>query len=237
MKPRTIALSCLLFYALGGLSIVGFILARRAIYRPAAPPRVVFSPPPPLPLGSGRAVVVGNSLTVGPFVAEMSRYLAPGWQVAGRGISGQTTERMIADGDEVDRLRVPGAVNVLVVWEGTNDLFFGASVDQAFSRLRSYCEARRKAGWSVVVLTLLPRLEPGTPGGFETSRTEVNRRLRATWPGCPDSVVDVAADLLLANPADRSTFRDGTHLTPLGTSIAACRAAAAVLSITEASRR
>jgi lysophospholipase L1-like esterase len=177
-------------------------------------------------------VIVGNSLTVGTFPTDVERYLGEGWQVAGRGISGQPTTEMLQDGEVLDRLRAPGLTNVLVVWEGTNDLFRGATAGQAYEHLRDYCEQRRRAGWRVVLPTILPRRQPDAPDQFESSRRRVNGWLLDRSRPIADVLVDLATEPLLTNPEDPRTFSDRVHLTPLGTSIVAVRVALACFSLT-----
>jgi hypothetical protein len=114
----------------------------------------------------------GNSLTAGlgaspgnSYPEQAMRLLPRSYTWHNLGVSAQTTVQMAADAaDQVDALVDPSARNVLVVWEATNDLFFGAGPEAAYGHLVSYCQDRRRAGYQVIVLTLLPRSEPGAAG-------------------------------------------------------------------------
>jgi lysophospholipase L1-like esterase len=152
------------------------------------------------------------------------------------GVPGQTTPMMAADAaDEVDPLARGREPAVLVVWEGTNDLMYGSDppldAAAAYRHLASYCRARQRAGYAVVVLTVLPR-EGSAP--FEAARAELNARLRAGWRGFADGLADVAADPALGEAAaefDRAYYRDTVHLTAAGYGRAARLVAEAVRSL------
>ena len=88
--------------------------------------------------------------------------------------------------------------NVVVVWGGTNDMrHWLHSPEVVYSQLRQYCLERRERGFTVVVMTLLPRSDGTYPAGFEADRQAVNRKIRATWPGFADAFVDVGTDRLI----------------------------------------
>lgn len=122
--------------------------------------------------------------------------------------------------------------NTLVVWEGTNDLYFGATsgnytgyANTCYEYLRSFCAARRTAGWKVIIMTLLPRrndIAEANRANFETARLQVNASIRANWQGpnaFADGFIDVAS-LPFAVDASQTTnsqwYLDGIHLTAEG---------------------
>lgn len=152
------------------------------------------------------------------------------------GVGGQTTGAMIADGvAQVDALfnSTPNAYRdqIVVCWEGTNDLWLGSGsggVDtpqDAYDNLSDYCLARRTAGFKVVVGTILPRQNTGTPSDFETKRRELNEMLRTGWPDFADALADVAAHPALGqvdSPLDTTYYNaDKVHLTNTGYGAAA----------------
>lgn len=47
--------------------------------------------------------------------------------------------------------------NVLVLWAGTNDIYFAADGPTTLSRYWAYCDMARKAGWRVVAVSIIPR--------------------------------------------------------------------------------
>lgn len=143
----------------------------------------------------------------------------PTWKITNLGVSSQTVATMIANAPtNVDPLRATGAV--VCLWGGTNDLFFGASAATTISRIKQYCTDRRNAGWGgkIVVFTLLPRSDAGTPGTFETDRQTVNTELRnganigVYW----DVVVDVGGNATIGAPgANTNTTYYSTDLVHL----------------------
>src|SRR5258707_12034721 len=82
---------------------------------------------------------------------------------------------------------------VVLLWEISNDLGEGASVQDAFDRYRGYCLARRKAGFKVIAMTVLPRHYPFDAPGFEGRRLVVNQMLRDQVESFADGLIDVAA--------------------------------------------
>lgn len=160
-------------------------------------------------------VIDGNSLSiaVNGVPAYASFLDVPTTNVA-RG--GQTTRDMLAQFDDVSAAFRRGRRNVLVAWEGTNDLYFGASVDEAAAHLLEYRRRAQSAGWEVVMLTILPRASVPDPKQFEVQRLALNRALRrARVP-----LVDVGADAEMG--AFQAVFRpvfyqiDRVHLSERG---------------------
>jgi lysophospholipase L1-like esterase len=140
---------------------------------------------------------------------------------------GAVVDTVAARAQRVDRAlaRRSGVRNVLVVWIGTNDLGFGADPAAVHEQLRAYAEARRAAGWTVVVGTLLPRAFLTDVPGYEARRQAFNDLVRSQWEGYADGLADVAADEQLGRPGaqdDRTWFlADRTHLNDAGRRVAA----------------
>ena len=165
--------------------------------------------------------------------AQVMSLLPPGLESVNLGVPGQTTPMMAADaGAQVDPLAEGRHDPVLVVWEGTNDLMYGTDppfdAEAAYRHLASYCRARQRAGYQVVVLTVLPREGSAE---FEAARTELNARLRAGWRSFADGLADVAADEVVGRAGaefDEAYYRDTVHLTPAGYGVVARRVTEAV---------
>lgn len=165
--------------------------------------------------------------------AQVMSLLPPGLETVNLGVPGQTTPMMAADaGAQVDPLAEGRHDPVLVVWEGTNDLMYGTDppfdAEAAYRHLVSYCRARQRAGYQVVVLTVLPREGSAE---FEAARTELNARLRAGWRTFADGLADVAADEVVGRAGaefDEAYYRDTVHLTPAGYGVVARRVTEAV---------
>jgi lysophospholipase L1-like esterase len=168
---------------------------------------------------------------------QVVRLLPPGLAGVNLGVPGQSTQMMAADAaQEVDPLaaRAHGPA-VLVVWEGTNDLSYGTDppydAPQAYRHLAAYCRARQKAGYEVVLLTVLPR--EGS-AAFSAARNALNARLRDGWPRFADALADVAADPAIGPSGtefDERYYRDTVHLTATGYGIVAEHVARAVKSL------
>jgi lysophospholipase L1-like esterase len=159
--------------------------------------------------------------------AQVMTLLPAGLEMKNLGVGGQTTQMMAADAaTEVDPLfDAARPATVLVVWEGTNDLIYGVSppydVRQAYENLAAYCRARQRAGFQVVICTVLPR---GQSSAFYEARDALNAELRAHWRSFADGLADVGADKTIgADGAETNTayYRDTVHLTAAGYAIVA----------------
>ncbi|RSK33951.1 SGNH/GDSL hydrolase family protein [Hymenobacter metallilatus] len=113
--------------------------------------------------------------------------------------------------------------NVLLVWEQTNQLYFGASPLQADSTLRKLItDATAVHPWKVVVATVLPRANDGTPPDQETKRIKSNQMLRINHTGW--QLADVAANTEIGEPGDclnSKYYYDKVHLNDAGQQIEA----------------
>lgn len=172
----------------------------------------------------------GNSLTVGQHGGAQATYpiklgaLRPSDTVTNKGVDAQTTAQMMADAvSDIDALFTAGAW--VICWEGTNDIYFNASAETAYTNLSTYCADRQAAGFKVAVLTILPRNDfPGSSSlpsdqktNHDSRRATVNTNLRANWATFADALVDVAADAALDDETDTTYFyTDLVHLNDAG---------------------
>ena len=166
--------------------------------------------------------------------AQVMALLPAGLDMKNLGVGGQTTQMMAADaGAEVDPLYAASRRrNILVCWEGTNDLILGTAspydARQAYRHLAAYCEARQRAGFRVVICTVLPR---GRSAAFYEARNALNAELRAHWRSFADALADVAANMTIGADGaetDATYYRDTVHLTAAGYAIVARVVAGAV---------
>jgi lysophospholipase L1-like esterase len=120
---------------------------------------------------------------------------------------------------EIDATLVPGASNVLVVAFGANDLIDVAAATFV-ANLKTFCLARRAAGWTVVVTTVLPHTGNGFGGtSFNTLRATANTAIRND-----SSFYDALADIgdtgttmgADAAASDTMYYQDGVHPTVTG---------------------
>jgi len=205
------------------------------------------------PLTTAQVVCHGDSLTRGEnassglgtavgttYPAVLARTLGPAWRVTNVGTGGWTLDLLAGEAPrKVDPLFDPRlAVNVLIIFGGTNDLG-GAhrSAATAFGKLTDYCRARKRAhSWRILVVTPPVAAYPGVyPADFDAQMVKYDALIRRDWRSFADGIVDVQADFRLGapgaehNPAYFSD-KDFTHLTDLGYAIVGHDAARAVLA-------
>lgn len=151
----------------------------------------------------------GNSLTAGSgaetagYPAQLETLLGAGWSVSQIGVGGQMTGSMLMDADtQADALYDASASqNILIAWEGTNDLYNGLSPGQSARRMRDYVLRRRHAGWQkVYTMAVLSRSDPSTPATFNTSRATYNSTLATTHGGT--AVVRLDQDSRIGDDGD-----------------------------------
>ena len=196
-----------------------------------------FTPPtgtPTTPL----LIFTGDSLTYGDHVQRTETYpaqtialLAPArYDAVNLGMNADRIASLNMRADTtIDPLYAASrSKNIVVLWGGGNDLAVDASADETFARLVTFGQARRRVGFTVVVLTLLPRT--GLLGGmskeeFETRRQGLNASMRQNLAMFADALADVAAAptfSAVSITANREYFAtDETHLIAKGYSIIA----------------
>jgi hypothetical protein len=132
-------------------------------------------------------VADGDSITSGDLApTPYTSYLAlnGAWNIINWGIPGETLATMLANAPaNIDRLYVTGQKNVVVIWGGTNDFFFGTSVSTVYADMTSYVAARHAVGWKVIVPTMLSR------AGEETQKNSYNALILANSAGA-DGIAD-----------------------------------------------
>jgi lysophospholipase L1-like esterase len=191
-----------------------------------------------------QVVFTGNSLSntsdsggaTNRYPAQTMALLGNGFDVVNLAVGGQTTTIMNSQAStRVDpvcsdaRLR-----NIIVPWEITNDLFFGATKEAAYSAYVTYCTNRRARGFKVVAVTVLPRSDPGTPGDFEVSRAYCNSNIVSNWATYADALADVAANTTIGETGDQTNatyYVDLVHMTNAGYGIVAGIVAPAITGI------
>lgn len=182
------------------------------------------------PTASGIIIADGNSLTAAD--REPSWFSVVSSEMQQRGIrwinvaeSGRSTAQLIASAPAlVDAQLMPSdRIRLAIMWEGSNDLYGQADVSIVIGHIRRYAEDRRRAGWRVVVVSILPRTQDGhvaSPAEFESERQQVNATLRLSWRDFADAFVDVGGDPVIgstgADGDPRYYETDRTHLTAQG---------------------
>jgi lysophospholipase L1-like esterase len=230
--------------------VVAWLRSGRVGFPPAsyAAPLLIFD-------GNSMTYGAGSSGISGTYPNQLIAALADPVVGGNFGVSGQETDGMIADSPaQIDPLCsfTTRTKNVVVAWEGTNDIRAGASAATAFANLKAYCQARKDVGYRVILLTIPPRSDVGTPGTFDDDRSSVNASLRADFPTSTtatrvfrpgvgvtyaDLLVDVAANATIGDAGDEANttyYDDLVHMTDAGYALVAAdvRGALALLNIT-----
>lgn len=173
----------------------------------------------------GGSIVGGHGVGPGDDYAAQTLALVPRVCESYESVSaGADIADMLAEAPaEVDaRYRAGADGAVCVVHAGGSDLRSGRDPDLIFDQIRAYCAGRRDAGFSVVVVTILPRTDVPT---FEAARATLNGMLRAHWSEFADGLADVAADRRIGDIYDNLDQRyysaDGKHPNAAGYAVMA----------------
>lgn len=172
----------------------------------------------------------GDSLTFGQgssggltYPVQLQTLLGTGYAVNNLGASTETLSDMITQQASLfPKLYSFHVKRVVIIFGGTNDIFFGANGQTAYSRLVTYCNNVRALLNRPYLITasMIARGEDNIPAGFEDNRQDFNSRLRAGWSGLVDAFYDVASDVRLGAPTayNNTTYFDAdkTHLNNAG---------------------
>ena len=162
--------------------------------------------------------------------------MPPYFSATNLGVSGQTMTQMITTGtSNVDPL-FGNNTRRMIGWGGTNDLAIGGdSAATLYANIVTYANARKAAGWKVILIGILPR-GAGAGASFETRRTTVNASLRAdfatptaftniyTGAAYADYFIDLEGDADIGQSGDElnpTFYTDEIHLTNAGYAIVA----------------
>lgn len=159
------------------------------------------------------------------------------YHLANCGVGGQTTATWLTTAatqfDQSYSSSYPR--NIALVFTGTNDLYFGATAATTYANIVTLCQARQAAGWKVVVFTILPRTQAGTPGSFEADRQTVNTNIRTNRVTFADGLCDTGLDASIgvAGASTDATYynADQVHLNATGNGVVAGLAYSAVLAL------
>jgi lysophospholipase L1-like esterase len=189
-------------------------------------------------LNNSVMVFDGNSLTAGQgasagmdypsqLIALLTSSGVAGMETHNFGVSGQQTGSMIADAaTQIDPLINVGVQNILFAWEIGNDIYYNGNAVNAENAFQTYCEARRAAGWKVIVFTCPPRNNT-TPAGddvatYNTKLSASNTWIRTNYASFADALVDLAADSRLSDYTNMTYYyTDGVHLSNNGYGVVA----------------
>ena len=193
---------------------------------------------------NGTAVVTstlvtdGDSLSVATYQAGLST--TETFTATQAAVSGRTLLMMQdASFHTVDTLFTRcGRRNVVVIWGGTNDFAVDlASVETVFNRLLAYCNYRRKAGWSVIVCTMISRTGTGIGAAtLDSLKNTFNALIRLHWPTFADGLADLASNTHLGTDGSYSNTTyynvDAIHLNATGYALVAGIVSSAINNFT-----
>lgn len=181
----------------------------------------------------------GNSLTQGYgtsdaatknwvyVLAHTSPYSNKGITFYNDGYSGYTTEQLYGNFLSVVQPHyVSGKRNVLVFWEGGNDIFLNGNVRTAtamYDSIVAYCNQARAYGWYVIVVTIPYRDDTGTGGAvvdnatYQDMRLAINSNIVSNYRHFANGICDLAADSRLQSYSTTYYWTtDHTHLNDAG---------------------
>lgn len=104
--------------------------------------------------------------------------------------------------------------NIAVLWVGSNDISNSVTGSQAYTDLSAVISSLKATGWTVAVLTMLPRTD--VSGTKETERGNFNTAIVGNAGGA-DYVVNLGSVANLQTPSNTTYFAaDAIHLTDTG---------------------
>lgn len=211
--------------------------AASAVYTPFVTAALGASFKAPVVTQVPNIVFDGDSLTAGDGIAPVGQFpegqdypsqvvaaLDPRGLYYNVGVGGERISVMITNAPTVvDTKLLAGANNVVVICGGSNDIW--VEDINPYSRVVAYCQARKAAGWKVIVGTIGPRSDVGLPADFDTLRLACNASIRANWQTFADGIADFGADATIgATGASTNQIYyagDGAHLNANGYAIRA----------------
>lgn len=199
----------------------------------------------------GNSFTSGTDATQGLTIpAQVGNLLGLNYLITNKAVSGQTTQQMSADYAS-DIATVYSASNysknILVVYEGRNDLVINSTVTStiAYNNLKAYADLGKATGFKIVMVTLLPSWTTppykgdATSAGYtalNTDRLTVNTLIRNNYIAEGWILADIAADTRIGTlgkneqsgytwsstrPTNNGIYSDGTHLNSTGYGIKA----------------
>ena len=133
-----------------------------------------------------------------------------GEQVSKQMLAEASTNAKLFDGDRKD--------NIVVLWGGTNDIYFGETANTAFDGLKKTAQTYKDEGFKVLVLTAA---QNGYGANRDHTRKTFNDLIRNAQQPPWDEIVDIAkmpefSDENDAVSNNRKYYADTVHLTETG---------------------
>jgi lysophospholipase L1-like esterase len=148
--------------------------------------------------------MVGDSLTADAPWNE----LFPKVQIANRGVSGDTTTKILMRMDTI----LSGSPKKALIMVGINDFFCGASVDSVFLNYTEIVKRLQQAGLTVIIQSTL-ECSKNVRGNRLYQVRDLNKQLEEFASRNNIVFLDINGDLSSPSDGLRSKFSyDGTHL-------------------------
>ena len=182
-------------------------------------------------LSNANIVIDGNSLTSTsvqfggtPFPTQMKGiepFKNNNSTIRSYGVGGQNIDEMSSDAAaQIDTSISSNKRNILIVWEITNQLALTKNPRTVINKLWSYCDARKSAGWTVIVLTSLPRnSDLGSSYTLSTYNSDLltaNGYVMSEYSAHAKAYIDVRSEPCLSNYSNSCFANDGVHLSNSG---------------------
>lgn len=185
----------------------------------AAEHSIVVAPHQRVLCAEGDSITFGTNATSGAAYADVYAKTTANIYFGNYAVNASQVANANARAFRLDGVLQQDARNyVMTVKLGSNDLN-NVSAASFLASLQAYVEARKTAGWTVGVCTILPATMATTSAGFEAKRQTANTAIR-TWAGnVADFVIDLAAEATMgASGAENNTalYVDGIHPTDAG---------------------
>jgi len=164
----------------------------------------------------------------------LGKTTSPYGQLSGEGAGTAGVQQGGQATDSLDPLLNSGyfAKQILIIWIGRNDItLYGPSASVGFgttiyNELVAYCQARRAAGWRVVVCDAIPGSDintgtPATTGNMEIERLAFNSAIAANWTTFADRFAQLSALNWTPGSSFATYYQDGVHPNAAGQALAA----------------
>lgn len=163
---------------------------------------------------------IGAGLGANDWAAIDHMGFSPGIVIRNVSVSGKSMQT--GYGYRVNELfpfRNATAPSVLLIQQGTNDLYYGTSASSLYRGIATpFISEAKKAGFYVVIDTILPRTDSGWTPAMERERIAYNLLVRGNRAGA-DAVNDLAADEMMGDGSlavNAAFYADGAHPSLIG---------------------
>ncbi len=135
--------------------------------------------------------------------------LNKGYSFFAYAISGKQGQQIISEWSIIMTQQPIGAGDVVIVWEGINDMGAGGlNGTQAYNNLVTICSNIRATGAKAVLLNVIPANLTGTYPNWNTDRNTCNSLIATNQTTICDAYVDLTANAAFSSA---TAFNDATY--------------------------